>query len=82
MADEMMKRGYRLMTNGTANHLILWDVSACGLSGRVAEKAFDLVNIFTNKNTIATDKNAFSPSGVRVGTSAITARGLKEDDVT
>lgn len=80
MCEEMKKRGYKLMTDGTSNHLILWDVNSLGLSGRVCERAFDLVNLFTNKNTIATDTSAFSPGGVRIGTSAVTARGLKEDD--
>lgn len=83
LADEMMKRGFKLVTNGTDNHLILADIeTSFGINGKVAEEALDKVGLTLNKNAIPDDENPpFRPSGIRLGTPAITTRGLKEKDM-
>lgn len=83
LADEMEKRGFKLLTGGTSNHLILADVySSFGIDGGVAEKALDKIGLTLNKNSIADDPlPPFRPSGIRLGTPAMTTRGLKEDDM-
>ena len=67
-------------TNGTSNHLILWDLRPHGITGSKFEMLGDQVGITVNKNTIAGDKNALSPGAVRIGTAALTTRGFKEED--
>lgn len=81
LADELQKRGFILVTGGTSNHLILADVhSSFGLDGKVVEEALDKIGLTLNKNAIANDTlPPFRPSGVRLGTPAITTRGLKEE---
>lgn len=81
-ADEFIKLGYHVVSNGTDNHLILLDVlSKTGLTGKKAEKLLDLVNITVNKNTIPFDtQKPFVTSGIRLGTPAMTTRGFKESD--
>lgn len=83
LADELKKRGFKLMTGGTSNHLILCDVySSFGIDGNVAETALDRIGLTLNKNAIADDPlPPFRPSGIRLGTPAMTTRGLKEDDM-
>ena len=72
----------RLVSGGTDNHLLLLDVSSIGLTGKDAEKMLDEVRITTNKNTIPNDtKSPFITSGIRLGTPAMTTRGLKEEDM-
>ena len=78
LADGLMKRGHKLVTDGTANHLILWDVRPHSLTGSKVEKTCDAVGITVNKNTIAGDKSAATPGGLRVGTPAVTSRGYIE----
>ena len=80
LAQALMDKGYKLATDGTDNHLILWDVRPLGLTGSKIEKVCDLINISLNKNTVHGDKSAQSPGGVRIGTPALTTRGLKEAD--
>eukprot|EP00457_Paulinella_chromatophora_P004549 gb/GEZN01004561.1/.p1 GENE.gb/GEZN01004561.1/~~gb/GEZN01004561.1/.p1 ORF type:complete len:467 (+),score=77.58 gb/GEZN01004561.1/:96-1496(+) len=80
LASCLMKMGYKLATNGTENHLILWDLRPQKVTGSKVEYACDLVGITLNKNSIHGDKSAFSPGGVRVGTPALTTRGFKEED--
>ena len=80
LAEAMMAKGYKLCTDGTDNHLILWDVRPLGLTGSKIEKVCDLINISLNKNTVHGDRSAQSPGGVRIGTPALTTRGLKEAD--
>ena len=80
MADELMKRGNTLITNGTSNHLMLLNVKARGLTGSKMEKMCDAIHITVNKNTIVGDKSAVTPGGVRIGTPAITTRGYLEED--
>ena len=80
LADGLMKLGYKLMTDGTDNHMILWDLRPQNLSGSKMEKICDLCHISINKNTLPGDVSALSPGGVRVGTPAMTTRGFKEKD--
>ncbi|MDL2341775.1 MAG: serine hydroxymethyltransferase [Patescibacteria group bacterium] len=79
LASAMTDRGFSLLTGGTSNHLILADVySSFGLDGKIVEEAFDKINLTLNKNAIANDTlPPFRPSGIRLGTPAITTRGLK-----
>lgn len=81
LADEMMARGFKLVTNGTSNHLILADVQrSFGLDGKVVEEALDKIGLTLNKNSVPDDPNPpFKPSGIRLGTPALTTRGLKEE---
>lgn len=83
LADCMIERGFTLVTGGTSNHLILADVySSFGIDGDVAEKVLDKIGLTLNKNVIADDPlPPFRPSGIRLGTPAITTRGLKEPDM-
>ncbi len=83
LADELQKRDFKLVTGGTSNHLILADVhSSFGIHGGEAEEALDKINLTLNKNAIADDPlPPFRPSGIRLGTPAITTRGLAEKDM-
>ena len=77
LAEGLMKRGVRLVTGGTENHLVLLDVSPFGLTGRQAESALLDAGIVTNRNAIPRDPNgAWYTSGVRIGTPALTSRGF------
>lgn len=81
LADELIAQGFQLVTGGTSNHLILADVhKSFGIDGDVAEKALDKIGLTLNKNAVADDSlPPFRPSGIRLGTPAITSRGLKEE---
>jgi len=81
LADELQKRGFQLVTGGTSNHLILADVyKSFGIDGKVAEVALDKIGLTLNANSVADDPlPPFKPSGIRLGTPAITTRGLKEE---
>lgn len=81
LADELQKRGFQLVTGGTSNHLILADVhKSFGIDGNVAETALDAVGLTLNKNAVADDPlPPFRPSGIRLGTPALTTRGMKEE---
>lgn len=83
LADEMSRRGFQLITGGTDNHLILADVFASfGVSGGEAERALDKIGLTLNKNAIPNDpRKPFDPSGIRLGTPAMTTRGLRESDM-
>ena len=83
LAEELTKHGFKLLTGGTSNHLILADVHASfGIDGKIAEEALDKIGLNLNKNAIADDiLPPFRPSGIRLGTPAITTRGLKEKDM-
>lgn len=82
LADELSKLGYRLISGGTDNHLVLVDIyGSVGLTGKKCESILHFVNITCNKNSIPNDtQKPTVTSGVRLGTAAITTRGLKEDD--
>ena len=83
LADALLERGFTLVTGGTSNHLILADVyKSFGLSGDVVEEALDKIGLTLNKNSVADDPlPPFRPSGIRLGTPAITTRGLVEADM-
>lgn len=84
LADELSKRGFKLVTNGTKNHLILVDVySSFEIDGKVAERAMDAIGLTLNANSIPNDTlSMFAPSGIRLGTPAITSRGMKEFEMS
>jgi glycine hydroxymethyltransferase len=84
MAGELTAQGLRLVSGGTDNHLMLIDVfdGGKGITGKTAEKALDEVHLTVNKNTIPFDTNSpFTASGIRIGTPALTTRGMKEDEM-
>lgn len=84
MADELMAQGIKLVTNGTDNHLMLIDLRPKGLHGKgsLLQKAMDNANITLNKNSVPFQKESpFNPSGLRLGTPAVTTRGMKEDEM-
>mmetsp|Transcript_12803 Transcript_12803/g.29126 ORF Transcript_12803/g.29126 Transcript_12803/m.29126 type:complete len:469 (-) Transcript_12803:105-1511(-) len=76
----LMSKGYKLVTDGTENHLLLWDLRPQGLTGNKVEKLCDLAHITLNKNAVFGDASALSPGGVRIGAPAMTSRGLVESD--
>ncbi|MCH5143257.1 MAG: serine hydroxymethyltransferase [Clostridiales bacterium] len=81
MADEFSKRGIKMVSGGTDNHLILLDLSKTDLTGKALTALLDEVHITVNKNTIPFDKQSpFVTSGIRVGTPAMTTRGMKEKE--
>eukprot|EP01051_Picozoa_sp_SAG22_P010353 SAG22_NODE_927_length_6466_cov_3.979582_4_plen_470_part_00 len=80
MADALKKHGYPLVSDGTENHLVLWDLRSTGMTGSKAEKIFDACHITANKNAVFGDRSAMSPGGIRLGTPALTSRGFKEAD--
>ncbi len=81
MASELMEKGWRLVSNGTDNHLMLVDVWSENITGKDAELALEQVGIYCNKNTIPWDERSpFNPSGIRIGTPVLTTRGMKESE--
>jgi len=82
MAEEFQKRGYRIVSGGTDTHLFLVDLTPKDITGKAAEKALESCGITVNKNTIPNEKRSpFVASGIRIGTPAVTARGMKEEDM-
>ena len=82
LADGLMKRGVKLVSGGTDNHLMLVDLSGLELTGKELERRLDEVYITANKNTVPGEQRSpFVTSGLRLGTPAVTTRGLKEDDM-
>jgi glycine hydroxymethyltransferase len=83
LADELQKRGFKLVNGGTENHLILADIhQSFGIDGKVVEVALDKIGLTLNANSIPNDTlPPFKPSGIRLGTPAMTTRGLKEKDM-
>ena len=82
LAESLTGRGFRLVSGGTDNHLILIDVRSKGLTGKKAEALLEEVNITTNKNTIPFDpEKPAVTSGIRIGTPAVTTRGMKEAEM-
>ena len=79
MANGLQEQGFRLVSGGTDNHLMLIDVKSKGITGKEAEKMLDDANVTVNKNTIPFEtESPFVTSGIRVGTPAVTSRGMKE----
>ena len=82
LAETLLSGGLKLASGGTDNHLMLADVTAIGLTGGIAEKALDRAGITVNKNMIPFDqRKALDPSGIRLGTPALTTRGMKEAEM-
>lgn len=82
LAETLMAGGLALASGGTDNHLMLADVTPLGLTGALAEKSLDHAGITVNKNMIPFDKRkALDPSGIRIGTPALTTRGMKEPEM-
>ena len=82
LAGELLERGFRLISGGTDNHLILIDLTNKGVFGKKAAQALDRAGIVVNYNTIPYDpRKPFSPSGIRIGTPAVTSRGMGEDEM-
>jgi glycine hydroxymethyltransferase len=82
LADRMKDNGFRLISDGTDNHMVLVDVSMKGLNGKECQIALDMAGITTNKNTIPFETlSPFLASGIRLGTPAVTTRGMKEEEM-
>jgi glycine hydroxymethyltransferase len=82
LAAVLQAEGFRLVSGGTDNHLFLVDVKASGITGKVAAAALDNAGIICNKNTIPFDtESPFVTSGIRIGTAAVTTRGMKEAEM-
>lgn len=82
LADSLIERGFDIVSGGTDNHLMLVDLRKMELTGKEMEKLLDSVHITCNKNTVPNDpQSPFVTSGLRLGTPAVTSRGLKEDDM-
>ncbi len=82
LSGELMSRGFELVTGGTDNHLMVVDLNNKGISGKEGERALGLAGITVNKNTVPFDpRKPYDPSGIRLGTPALTTRGLKESDM-
>jgi len=82
LADELARQGFRLVSGGTDNHLLLVDLTDNGITGRDAASALDRAGITVNKNNVPFDKRSpFVTSGIRIGTAALTTRGMKEDEM-
>ncbi|MFC1741408.1 serine hydroxymethyltransferase [Nanoarchaeota archaeon] len=82
LAESLLDNGIELVSGGTDNHLMLIDLTKTGLGGKEVEKALDEIHVFTNKNMIPFDtRSPFNPSGIRLGTPALTSRGFKESDM-
>jgi glycine hydroxymethyltransferase len=82
MADEFTKRGYKIISGGTNNHSMLIDLRSKGVTGKDAENTLVRADITVNKNMVPFDtESPFVTSGIRVGTPAITTRGVKENEI-
>ncbi len=83
MAETLMGRGYKIVSGGTDNHLMLIDLIDKGITGKAADAALGAANITVNKNSVPNDpQSPFVTSGIRIGTPAITTRGFKEAECT
>ncbi len=81
LAAALLERGFKLVTGGTDNHLMLVDLRSVSLDGQTGEKILEENGITANRNTIPGDVSAFKPSGLRLGTPAVTTRGMKEKEM-
>jgi glycine/serine hydroxymethyltransferase len=82
LAEAMKRNGFRLVSGGTENHLMLVDVGARGLTGKQSQLALDVAGITTNKNTIPFEtRSPFEASGIRLGTPAVTTRGMRQAEM-
>jgi len=82
LAASLLERGFNVVSGGTDNHLMLVDLRSKGLTGKVAEQALDRAGITVNKNTVPKEtQSPFVTSGIRIGTAAVTTRGMKEPEM-
>ncbi len=81
LAESLMKLGFKLLTGGTDNHLLVVDLRGSEIDGKTAEKALEASNINANRNSIPGDPSPLKPSGLRMGTPALTTRGMKEKEM-
>ena len=82
LCEGLKKRGIKIVSNGTDNHLMLVDLTNFGLTGKAVEKLLDEAHITANKNTIPNDpQSPFVTSGIRLGTPAVTSRGMNTEDM-
>jgi len=81
LAEALISKGHKLATDGTENHLVLWDVRPHGLTGSKIEKVCECASISLNRNAVHGDASALSPGGVRIGTPAMTTRGCGVGDM-
>lgn len=81
VAAKLNSHGYKLQTDGSENHLVLWDLRPLGLTGSKIEKICDLAHITVNKNAVSGDTSAMVPGGVRVGLGALTSRSMVEKEM-
>jgi glycine hydroxymethyltransferase len=81
LAEELIKREFELYTGGTDNHLTMIDLKPLNLDGKTAEALLEKANIVANRNSLPSDTSPFNPSGIRLGTPAITSRGMKEKEM-
>merc|ERR1712084_180284 len=80
LADTLMSKGHKLASDGTDNHLVLWDLRPHGLTGSKVEKVCEVCSISLNRNAVHGDASALSPGGVRIGAPAMTTRGCTSED--
>lgn len=81
LGDALVAQGEKLITGGSINHLLMWDLRQHGITGSKVEKLLDVMHITTNKNSVVGDKSAVNPGGIRLGTGALTTRGMVEADM-
>jgi glycine hydroxymethyltransferase len=81
LAKTLIELGFTLFTGGTDNHLMLIDLKPLNLDGKTAEKILEKANILANRNSLPEDTSPFNPTGLRLGTPAVTARGMKEREM-
>merc|ERR1712003_551650 len=80
LGETLMSKGHKLASDGTDNHLLLWDLRPHGLTGSKVEKVCEVCSISLNRNAVHGDASALSPGGVRIGSPAMTTRGCTTDD--
>merc|ERR1712113_1357532 len=80
LADTLKEKGHKLASDGTDNHLVLWDLRPHGLTGSKVEKVCEMASISLNRNAVHGDASALAPGGVRIGSPAMTTRGCTADD--
>ena len=81
LAKLLIDYNFEIITNGTDNHIVLVSLKSKGITGSKFERIAEMCNVSVNKNTVPTDRSALSPSGIRLGTSAMTSRGFLEKDI-
>merc|ERR1712061_378519 len=80
LGETLMSKGHKLASDGTDNHLVLWDLRPHGLTGSKVEKVCEVCSISLNRNAVHGDASALSPGGVRIGSPAMTTRGCSNED--